>query len=87
MRAKEFIVEAVRQRLDPKCWKGKHKEGTKIKGGIRVNNCVPNQGVAEVSDKALKSYQQKVSSDSMKHKADPTKPTAVLQDLPKRRIV
>ncbi len=47
MRAKEFIVEAVKQRLDPKCWKGKHKEGTKIKGGIRVNNCVPNEGVAE----------------------------------------
>ena len=47
MRAKEFITEAVRQRLDPKCWKGKHKEGTKIKGGVRVNNCVPNQGVAE----------------------------------------
>jgi len=29
--------------------------------------------VAEVSNNALKSYQQKVSSDSMKHKADPTK--------------
>jgi hypothetical protein len=37
----------VKQRLDAKCWKGKHKEGTKIKGGIRVNNCVPNEGVAE----------------------------------------
>jgi hypothetical protein len=37
----------VRQRLDAKCWKGKHKEGTKIKGGVRVNNCVPNEGVAE----------------------------------------
>ena len=35
---------------------------------------VPDQkGVAEVSDKTLKSYQQNVSSDSMKHKADPTK--------------
>ncbi len=32
-----------------------------------------NKGVAEVSNNALKSYQQKVSSDSMKHKADPTK--------------
>ncbi len=29
--------------------------------------------VAEVSDNTLKSYQQKVSSDSTKHKADPTK--------------
>jgi hypothetical protein len=34
---------AVKQRLDPKCWTGKHKEGTKIKGGVRVNNCVPNK--------------------------------------------
>jgi hypothetical protein len=47
MRAIEFLTEAVKQRLDPKCWKGKHKEGTKIKGGVRVNNCVPNEGVAE----------------------------------------
>lgn len=37
-------VSEVKQRLDSKCWKGKHKEGTKIKGGIRVNNCVPNEG-------------------------------------------
>ena len=31
----------VKQRLDPKCWDGKKKDGTKIKGGVRVNNCVP----------------------------------------------
>ena len=37
----------IKQRLDAKCWTGKHKEGTKIKGGIRVNNCVPNEGVEE----------------------------------------
>ena len=47
MKASEFTTEAVRQRLDPKCWTGKHKEGTKIKGGVRVNNCVPNESVAE----------------------------------------
>ena len=34
-------VAEEKQRLDPKCWSGKHKEGTKIKGGVRVNNCVP----------------------------------------------
>ena len=28
------------QRLDPKCWKGYRKAGTKMKGGTRVNNCV-----------------------------------------------
>jgi hypothetical protein len=42
---KEQGVDEVKQRLDAKCWKGKHKEGTKIKGGIRVNNCVPNESV------------------------------------------
>lgn len=31
----------VKQRLDPKCWDGYKKDGTKIKGGVRVNNCVP----------------------------------------------
>ena len=40
---RDQIEEAIKQRLDPKCWKGKHKEGTKIKGGVRVNNCVPNK--------------------------------------------
>ena len=43
MKINELVIEAVKQRLDPKCWKGKHKEGTKIKGGVRVNNCVPNE--------------------------------------------
>ena len=38
-------AKAIKQRLDAKCWKGKHKEGTKIKGGVRVNNCVPNESV------------------------------------------
>ena len=40
MRAREIITEAVKQRLDPKCWKGYKKQGTKVKGGVRVNNCV-----------------------------------------------
>ena len=30
-----------KERLDPKCWKGYKKQGTKMKGGVRVNNCVP----------------------------------------------
>jgi hypothetical protein len=33
----------IRQRLDPSCWKGYKKQGTKIKGGVRVNNCVPKK--------------------------------------------
>ena len=51
MRINEILTEAVKQRLDPKCWKGKHKEGTKIKGGVRVNNCVPNESVNEDNDR------------------------------------
>ena len=49
MKITEILSEAkaVKQRLDAKCWTGKHKEGTKIKGGVRVNNCVPNESVTE----------------------------------------
>ena len=36
-------IDEEKVRLDPKCWTGKHKEGTKMKGGVRVNNCVPNE--------------------------------------------
>jgi len=49
MKITEIITEAVKQRLDAKCWTGKHKEGTKIKGGVRVNNCVPNESVEETA--------------------------------------
>ena len=52
MKITEILAEAkaIKQRLDPKCWTGKHKEGTKIKGGVRVNNCVPNESVGDVVD-------------------------------------
>jgi hypothetical protein len=39
----EQLLENAKQRLDPKCWTGYHKAGTKIKGGVRVNNCVKNE--------------------------------------------
>ena len=45
-----LTLSEIKQRLDPKCWKGKHKEGTKIKGGIRVNNCVPNESLEESNE-------------------------------------
>jgi hypothetical protein len=34
-------IENEDQRLDAHCWKGYRKAGTKMKGGTRVNNCVP----------------------------------------------
>jgi hypothetical protein len=36
-------ITEVTQRLDPKCWKGYRKAGTKVKDGVRVNNCVKNE--------------------------------------------
>lgn len=60
----ELYVEEVseaKQRLDPKCWKGKHKEGTKMKGGIRVNNCVPNESVEE----SVEAIVEDISPDDM----------------------
>ena len=52
-----MLAEAkIKQRLDAKCWAGKHKEGTKIKGGVRVNNCVPNESVTESEKPSTKGF-------------------------------
>ena len=55
MKSNEFITEAkaTKTRLDPKCWKGKKigNPKTKVKGGVRVNNCVPAESVAENFDR------------------------------------
>jgi hypothetical protein len=49
MKASEFVTEATatKTRLDPKCWTGKKigSPKTKVKGGVRVNNCVPAESV------------------------------------------
>jgi hypothetical protein len=39
-------------RLDPKCWTGKKigNPKTKVKGGVRVNNCVPAESITEEQD-------------------------------------
>ena len=46
----ELDEKKIKQRLDPKCWTGYHKEGTKIKGGVRVNNCVKNEALVPVAE-------------------------------------
>lgn len=45
MKSNDFVTEgkATKTRLDPSCWDGYHKEGTKVKGNTRVNNCVKNE--------------------------------------------
>jgi len=64
MRSHEFITEKIKQRLDPSCWKNKHigEPATKIKGGVRVNNCVPNESI----DEAGSSAQQAAKALAMK---------------------
>ena len=75
----EAIVE--KQRLDPNCWDGYKKAGTKMKGGIRVNNCVPEgkaygpTGVSyfvpkghkdEVDPKTKEKYPERQKEDTVK---------------------
>jgi hypothetical protein len=68
MRASEFITEAVKQRLDPKCWKGYKKQGTKVKDGVRVNNCVKE----ELSlDDEFNNIEEMIESIAIAHSVDP----------------
>jgi hypothetical protein len=57
MRANEFITEE-KTRLDPKCWTGKKigNPKTKMKGGVRVNNCVPAESVEETQLATMRDY-------------------------------
>ena len=52
MKFNEFMTEGEKVRLDPKCWTGKKigNPKTKVKGGVRVNNCVPAESINEVKD-------------------------------------
>lgn len=52
--ALDLLVKASREyakkkkekrRLDPKCWEGYRKDGTKLKDGVRVNDCVKVGGL------------------------------------------
>jgi hypothetical protein len=47
MKIQQIIINEDKQRLDPSCWTGYHKAGTKMKGDTRVNNCVPNESINE----------------------------------------
>jgi hypothetical protein len=47
------IISETKQRLDAKCWKGYKKQGSKMKGDTRVNNCVPMENInGEYDDEA-----------------------------------
>jgi hypothetical protein len=53
MKFNEFATEE-KVRLDPKCWTGKKigNPKTKVKGGVRVNNCVPAESLNEFAPDA-----------------------------------
>jgi hypothetical protein len=59
-----FNEEKVR--LDPKCWTGKKigNPKTKVKGGVRVNNCVPAESVEESTGQPLSVQQLATISDA-----------------------
>ncbi len=42
-------LDEEKQRLDAKCWKGYKKQGTKMKGDTRVNNCVKESIIKEAT--------------------------------------
>lgn len=66
-----------KQRLDPKCWKGYKKDGTKMKGGVRVNNCVPesesifdeswDEDVKEVAKHGSTEYYRELDKGQLNH--------------------
>lgn len=47
-----LIWESTKVRLDRKCWKGKKigSPKTKMKGGVRVNNCVPAESKKNLAE-------------------------------------
>jgi hypothetical protein len=67
MKFNDFIVSEEKVRLDPKCWTGKKigNPKTKVKGGVRVNNCVPAESVEEAANAA----QQAATAIAKKKKA------------------
>jgi len=50
-------LDEEKVRLDPKCWKGKKigNPKTKMKGGVHVNNCVP-EGQEDIEESGLQYY-------------------------------
>lgn len=58
-------IDEEKQRLDPKCWKGYRKQGTKMKGGVRVNNCVPiKEDDMKITDLVLENFDAEYNDES-----------------------
>jgi len=61
----ERVINEEKQRLDPSCWKGYKKQGTKMKGGVRVNNCVPKES-QELEEKWTQKYKSSINCSNPK---------------------
>jgi hypothetical protein len=64
--AEESIEREEKQRLDPSCWDGYKKQGTKMKGGVRVNNCVKAEDIENEDWQKVNKHDK---TDGMSHKA------------------
>ena len=70
------IKTEEKTRLDPKCWTGKKigNPKTKVKGGVRVNNCVPAESVEEGQGNLAKALDTLSGSWSGWHPVDSYEP-------------
>jgi hypothetical protein len=66
----------AKQRLDPKCWTGYKKQGTKMKGGVRVNNCVPAESIEEENKGLYYNVNKRKKAGISRDKNHPKAPTA-----------
>jgi len=66
---KEWLDEE-KQRLDPKCWDGYKKKGTKMKGDTRVNNCVKEEELQEIKQSDINQAKKRLEfAKAMRKKA------------------
>lgn len=65
-----------KQRLDPKCWTGYKKQGTKMKGGVRVNNCVPAESIEEENKGLYYNVNKRKKAGTSRPAGHPKAPTA-----------
>ena len=79
------IYTEEKVRLDPKCWTGKKigNPKTKVKGGVRVNNCVPAESIDEASkDSAPKmgSQERKLAQGALRGARDMSAALGLVRD-------
>ena len=75
------LLSEAKQRLDPACWSGKHKEGTKMKNGRRVNNCVANESMYEDLESRTSNNPQGIPESTKKPTQKNRRDMTIVSDL------